>query len=76
MAHPNLDLRIFQETKVTDGIHTRASVGYHIFATNTPSRHRGGMAVFYQDAPNFQVKLLQPHGPNVLSFQVALGGRR
>ena len=34
------------------------------------------MTVFYRNAPHFQFGLIQKHGPNVLSFQVAPGGRR
>ena len=33
------------------------------------------MAVFYRDAPHFQVKALQQNITNVLGFQVAPGGR-
>ena len=73
----NISLGVFQETKVTNGIHTRALAGYHVFATDAPSRHRGGVAVFYQEeTPHFQVEVMQQHGPNVLSFQVDSGGRR
>ena len=42
----NLDLGVFQDTKVMDGIHTRASAVYHVFATNrakpAPRGGRGG----------------------------------
>ena len=51
MAQANIDLGIFQETKCTDGIYTRESDGYRVVATDAPSRHRGGVALFYRPTP-------------------------
>ena len=48
MAQANIDLGVFQETKCTDGVYTRASSGYRVVATDTPSRHRGRVALFYR----------------------------
>ena len=77
MDQANLNLGLFQETKVMDGIHMRASVGYCIFTTNAMSRNIIGVAVFYRyEAPHFQVEAIHQHGTNVLSFQLASGGRR
>ena len=73
----NIGLGFFQQTKVTNGIHTRTLAGYLVFAIDAPSRHRVGVAVFYQeDTPHFQFEVMQRHEPNVLSFQVDSGGRR
>ena len=47
MSQANIGLGIFQETKVTDGIYTRGSAGYSVVATDAPSRHCGGVEVFY-----------------------------
>ena len=47
MSQANMDLVILQETKLTDGIYTRRSDGYSIIATDAPSRHRGGVTIFY-----------------------------
>ena len=41
MSQANMDLGIFQETKVTDGIYTCGLAGYSVVATDAPSRHRG-----------------------------------
>jgi hypothetical protein len=41
------DLGILMETKVTDGIHTRNWSGYSVVASNTPSTHQGGIALFW-----------------------------
>ena len=47
MSQTNMDLGIFQERKCTEGIYTRESAGYRVVATDAPSRHRGGLALFY-----------------------------
>ena len=46
MAQANIDLGIFQETKCTDGVYTRASAGYRVVAIDAPIRHRGGIKLF------------------------------
>ena len=48
MSQANMDLVILQETKLTDGIHTRGLAGYSVVATDAPSRHRGGVKFFYR----------------------------
>ena len=76
MHQANMDLGIFQEKKVTDGIYTHGSAGYSVVATDTPSRHRSRVAVFYRPAPHFAVEAVQKFGPNVAGFQMATGARR
>ena len=76
MAQANMDLGIFQETKCTDGIHTRASAGYSVIVTDAPSRHRGGVAVFHRPSPHFAVEAVQQFGSNVVGFQLTTGARR
>ena len=56
MSQANMDLGIFQETKVTDGVYTRGSDGYIVVVTYAPSRHRSGVAVFHWPAPHFAVE--------------------
>ena len=56
MAQANLDLGVFQDTKVKDRLHMRELVGYHVLAADTLSRHCGGVSIFYQDMPHFQAK--------------------
>ena len=74
MAWSNLDLGVFQETKVMDGIYTRTLEGYRVFAADALSRNQGGgggvVAVLYWDYPHLQVEALQPHVPNILRFLV------
>ena len=71
-----MELGILQETKLTEGISTRGSAGYSVFATDTPSRHRGGVAIFHRPALHFAVEAVQKFGPNVIGFQLATGARQ
>ena len=73
MYQANMDLGILQETKLTDGIYTRGSAGYSVIATDAPSQHRGGVALFYRYKPHFVVDAVEKFGPNVLGFQLATG---
>ena len=59
MSHANMDLGILQETKLTDGIYTRGSVSYSVIAMDAPSRHCGGVALFYRSEPHFVVEAVE-----------------
>ena len=50
--------------------------GYRVVATDAPSRHRGGVALFYRPSPLFAVEAVREYRPNVLSFEIATGRRR
>ena len=50
--------------------------GYSVVATDAPSRHCGGVAIFYRSGPNFAVEAVTKFGPNVIGFQIATGARR
>ena len=76
MAQANIDLGVFQETKCTNRIYTRESAGYRVVVTDSPSRHRGGVALFYRTSAQFAVEEVREYGPNVLSFEVVTGRRR
>ena len=76
MSQANMDLGILQETKLTDGIYTRGSAGYSLVATDAPSQHRGGVAIFYRSEPHFTVEAVEKFGPNVIGFQLVTGARR
>ena len=76
MSQANMDLGILQETKLTDGIYTRGSAGYSFIATDAPSRHRGGVTLFYCLEPHFVAEAVDKFGPNVIGFQLATGARR
>ena len=70
-----MDLGIFQETKITDGIYTRGSARYSVVAMDVPSQHCGGVSVFYRPAPHFAVEAVQQFRTNVVGFQLATGER-
>ena len=76
MAQANIDLGVLQETKCTDGVYTRASAGYRVVATDAPSRHPGGIALFYKEGADFTVEEVRPYGPNIISFKMVTGRRR
>ena len=76
MSQANMDLVIFQETKVTDGIYSRGSARYSVVATDAPIRHRRGVAVFHRLAPHFAVEAVQQFGTNVVGFQLSTGEQR
>ena len=76
MSLANMDLGILQETKLSDGIYTCGLARYSVVATDAPSRHRGGVAIFHRPAPHFTVEAVQKFGQNVIGFQLATGARR
>ena len=76
MSQANMDLGILQETKLADGIYTCGSASYSVIATDAPSRHCGGITLFYRSEPHFVVEAVEKFGPNVLGFQLATGARR
>ena len=73
MSQANMDLGILQETKLIDGMYTRGSAGYSLVATDAPSQHHGGVAIFYRSEPHFVVEAVDNFGPNVIGFQLATG---
>ena len=76
VSQANMDLGIFQETKLTNGIYTCGSAGYSVVVTDTPSRHRGSVVIFHWPAPHFEVEAVQQFGPNVIGFQLAAVAQR
>ena len=76
MEQANMDLGVMQETKITNGVYTRASAGYRVVATDAPSQHRGRIALFYREGADFAVEEVRPYGPNVISFEVVTSRRR
>ena len=70
MSQANMDLGLFQETKLIKRIYTRESSGYRVVATEAPSVNSGGVAVFYRVAEHFSVEVLQTYGANFFIFQL------
>ena len=62
ISQANMDLGILQEIKFTDGIYTKEPSGYCVVATDSPIRHRGGMALFYRPSPLLRWRLSDSTG--------------
>jgi hypothetical protein len=67
---------ILVETKVTKGVYTGWSSGYHVQATHVPGAWQGGISLFWRASDLYEVKEVELRGPNVLSFQLVLGATR
>ena len=76
MSQANMDLGIFQETKVTNGVYTRGSAGYSVVATDAPIRHRDGVIIFYRPSLHFAVEAIHKFGPNVVGFHLETGDQQ
>ena len=75
MVQANVDVGVFQEKNLTDGIYTRGSDGYRVVATPAPSQYRGRVALFYRDYPNFSVEAIRQFGANIIACQLEMGER-
>ena len=76
ISQANMDLGIFQETKLTKRIYARNSSGYKVVATEAPSAQSGGVALLYLTAEHLSIEFFQDHGVSVVRFQLASGKRR
>ena len=68
----NIGIRVFQETKLTGGIHTGYSSGYKLWATEAVRRHRGGIDIVWREEEGWQVEVTRNFGMNVVSFTFTL----
>ena len=59
ISQHDVDLGVFQETKLTKRIYIRESSGYRVVVTEAPSAHSVSGAVFYRAADHFSMGLLQ-----------------
>jgi hypothetical protein len=64
------------ETKLTKGMYTCWSSGYHVQATHVLSAWQGGISLFWRASDLYEVEEVELHGPNVLSFQLVSGATR
>ncbi len=71
-----VDCGVLLETKLTEGVYTRWSSGYNIQSTHAPSKWQGGISLFWRTSKTFEIKEVELHGPNMLSFQLVLGATR
>ena len=59
-------------TEATDRVYMCMSMGYRILAADALVRH-WGWGVFYHDTYHLKVRLYQPQGMTVASYQVVIG---
>lgn len=69
----NIDVCVLQETKISNGIHTRYSSGYYVACSVAPNPHQGGVALCYRDHAGYELEEHKFYGPNVLSFRLIVG---
>jgi exonuclease III len=62
MKQMNVDIGLLTEAKLTDGIHTRYSSGYNVFATRAKNHSQGGVVLFYRDSLYWQIESIK-RGP-------------
>jgi exonuclease III len=73
MNQMNVDIGILTEAKLTDGIHTRQSSGYHVYSTSARSHSKGGVVLFFRNSVQWQVESIRHFCPNVISCQLVTG---
>ena len=71
-----MDVGVFQETNLTDGIYTQGAASYRVVTTLAPSIHRVNVALLYRYSPNFTVEAIHQFGANIIAFQMAKVERR
>ena len=59
MSQANMDLGVFQKIKSTRHIYTHEYCGYKVVATEDPSAHIGGIAIFYRMTEHFYMEAFQ-----------------
>ena len=72
----NVDIAFLQETKLTNGIHTRNSSGYSIVASEAPSKHKGGIALCWRENRLFELEETKFLSHHVMTFRLITGGLR
>ena len=70
-----MDVGVFQETKVTEGMYMRLSEGCMVVLMPEPIQHQGGIVIFYRDSLVFAVKEIRQFGANFITCQMATGER-
>ena len=76
IGQANIDVGIFQETKLAERIYTYDLAVYSAVATLVPIQHRGSIALFYRDPPYFSFEAIQKFGVNIIEGQLAMEERR
>ena len=72
----SVDICLFTEAKLMDGIHTRVSSRFSVVATDAASKSQGGVALCWREIEAFEVEETTKFGPNVIAFQLVTGEDR
>jgi hypothetical protein len=67
---------VLLETKLTKGVYTRWSSGYHVQTTHALSAWQRGISLFWRASDLYEVEEVEMRGPNVLSFLLVSGATR
>jgi hypothetical protein len=73
MEAMDVNIGVFLESKVTGRICAQSSSGYSVVASDAPSAHQGGIALFWRPNKSYKVEDWQIRGPNMLSFTIVTG---
>ncbi len=69
---------VLAETKLTNDRYPRFVQGYHVIASRATSPQQGGIALLWRELENlgFLVEAVSIVSPNILTFQLVMGGVR
>jgi hypothetical protein len=76
MKQMGVDCGILLEKKLIKGAYTRWSSRYNVQSTHASSKWQGGISLFWRTSERYEIKEVELHGPNVLSFQLVSGATR
>ena len=76
LQQDNIRIGFLQEMNLTEGIHTRYSLGYKVWATEADSRHRVRIAIVWREELVSQVEGTMRFGMNMVSFTITAGNKR
>jgi hypothetical protein len=66
---------VLTKTKLTNAQYPRFVLGYHVIVLKATSLHQGRIAVLWKPGnQDFEVEVVHVASPNILTFQLVLGG--
>jgi hypothetical protein len=66
---------VLTETKLTDARYPKHVEGYHVIVSKATSPQQGGIALLWiAGHQDFEVEAVKIASPNVLTFQLVMGG--
>ena len=69
----NVDVCVFQETKIVNNMYTKYSSGYSVTCSAAANAHQGGVALCFREHVGYELEEHKFHGPNVVSFRLIAG---